>query len=55
MTSKQIDALQQMADAADAFVHAFLYDYPSKTAEIETDAALLKTWADSNPAPESKP
>ena len=52
-TSKQIDALQQMADAADAFVHAFVQDYPIKTAEIELSSAALKRWADSNPAPET--
>ena len=54
MTSKQMDALQQMAEATDAFAHAFGQDYPIKTAEIELCSAALKRWADSNPAPEIK-
>jgi hypothetical protein len=54
-TSKQIDALQQRAEADDALIHAFGEDYPTAVARIEADAIWLKEWADSSPAPESKP
>ena len=52
-TSKQIDALQQMAEATDAFIHAFAQDYPMKTVEVELASENLKAWADGNPAPET--
>lgn len=52
MTSKQIDALSQYADAVDAFIHAFAQDYPTQAAAVETHGMMVKMWADTNPAPE---
>ena len=54
-TSKQVDALQQYAEATDAFAHAFGQDYPTETARVEGFGDGLKLWADSNPVPELKP
>ena len=54
-TSKQLDAIEQMMEAADAFVHAFAQDYPIMTATVQAKFEGFKTWADGSPVPESKP
>lgn len=55
MTSKQMDALQQYADAVDAFIQAFGQDFVAMTAQVETQGALVTTWAQSNPVPDTVP
>ena len=55
MTSKQMDALQQMGEAIDAFGHAFGQDYPAQAGVVERFGEGLKTWADGDPVPELKP
>ena len=51
-TSKQIDALQQRAEADDALAHAFGQDHPTFVARVQADGQWVAEWADSNPAPE---
>jgi hypothetical protein len=52
MTSRQLDALQEMAEALDNFAQAFGQDFPSKAAEVEQFGADLSWWAQNDPTPE---
>lgn len=46
-TSKQVDALQQFVEGADAYLQAFGQDYPEIAAEVDATLQKVKEWADS--------